>query len=169
MFDNGKTKNNEIFLRDYSYTTIYNKSGNSQFIHEHMIFVSNYFIRKLRESKHFYIDGTFLYPKGFSQLIVILYIDDKSGKRYLGLFALIGNKKEEGYKYLFSKIKYILTLENSSPLKLQIYFIDFEKALINATKEIFSKSRQIGCYYHYCRNIRKLMNSNPTIKIIKTI
>ena len=100
--------------------------------------------RKLRESKHFYIDGTFLYPKGFSQLIVILYIDDKSGKRYPGLFALINNKKEEGYKYLFSKIKYILTLENSSPLNLQTDYIDFEKALINATKDIFSKSRQIG-------------------------
>ena len=82
VFDNDKTKNNEIFLRDYSHTTTHNKSGNSQFIHEHVLFVSNYFIRKLRESKHFYIDGTFLYPKHFSQLIVILYIDDKSGKRY---------------------------------------------------------------------------------------
>ena len=41
VFDNDKIKNNEIFLRDCSYTTIYNKSGNSQFIHKHMIFVSN--------------------------------------------------------------------------------------------------------------------------------
>ena len=61
------------------------------------------FYTKLRDSKHFYIDGTFLYPKVFSQLIVILYIDDKSGKRYPGLYALINNKKEEGYKYLFKK------------------------------------------------------------------
>ena len=27
--------------------------------------------------------------------------------------------------------------------------------MINATKEIFSKSRPIGYYYHYCRNIRE--------------
>ena len=87
-FENNLTLNKELFLRDYSYLTLYNKSGKSQFIHEHMIFVSNYFIRKLRASKHFYIDGTFLYPKGFSQLIVILYIDDQSGKRYPRLICI---------------------------------------------------------------------------------
>ena len=130
--------------------TLYNKSGKSQFIYEHMIFVSNYFLRKIRAAVHIYIDGTFLYPEGFSQLIVILYRDENSGKRYPGLFALINNKKEEGYKYLFSKIKYLLTLENEDELNLHTYTIDFEKALINASKEIFSKIRQIGCYYHYC-------------------
>ena len=145
--------------------TLFNKSGKSQFIYEHMIFVSNYFLRKIRAAVHIYIDGTFLYTEGFSQLIVILYRDENSGKRCPGLFALINNKKEEGYKYLFSKIKYLLTLENEDELNLQTYTIDFEKALINASKEIFGKIRQIGCYYHYCRNVRakaveyKLFNS----------
>ena len=39
---------------------------------------------------------------------------NKSDKRYPGLYALINNKKEEGYKVLFNKIKFILSLENQS-------------------------------------------------------
>ena len=31
---------------------------------------------------------------------------------------------------------------------------ELEKGLINATREIFSEIRQIGCYYHYCRTLR---------------
>ena len=86
---------------------------------------------------HIYIDGTFLNPPGFVQLIVILYRDESSGKRYPGLFALINNKKEAGYIYLLEKIKLILTLENSSILELLSYTIDFEKALINITEKIY--------------------------------
>ena len=59
----------------------------------------------------------------------------------------------------------MLTLENEDELNLQTYTIDFEKALINPSKEIFGNIRQMGCYYHYCRNVRakaveyKLFNS----------
>ena len=163
--ENPFTLNDEVFLRDYSYVYIYDNKGTAQFLHEHMIFVSNFFIRKLRNTNHIYIDGTFMYPKGFSQLIVILYIDEESGKRYPGLFALINNKKQEGYKYLFKKILDILTLENTSNKKILSYTIDFEKGLINATRYIFGEIRQIGCYYHYCRNIREEIRDLGLLKI----
>ena len=149
------TKENTPFLRDYSYITLYNASGKSQFIHEHLIFVSNYFIKKLSQSVHLYIDGTFIYPPGFNQLIVILYRDENSGVRYPGLFALINNKKYEGYIYLFEKINFLITVENTIELNLVSYSIDFEKALINATNKVFKNKRQVGCFYHYCRNIRE--------------
>ena len=148
---NPLTNDKESYLRDYNYITLYNKSGKSQLVHEHFIFISNYFIKKLRQALHIYIDGTFLYPPGFVQLIVILYRDESSGIRYPGLYALINNKKEAGYIYLFEKIKHILTLENTSKLELLSYTIDFEKALINATEKIFPDIRQIGCFYHYYR------------------
>ena len=115
-----------------------------------MIFISNYFIKKLCCARHIYIDGTFLYPKDFSQLIVILYRDEETGKRYPGLFALINNKKQEGYAFLFSRIKFILTIENTEDLAFESYTIDFEKALINASSQSFNNKRKIGCYYHYC-------------------
>jgi hypothetical protein len=40
-------------------------------------------------------------------------------------------------------------------LNLLSYSIDFEKALINATNKVFKNKRQVGCFYHYCRNIRE--------------
>ena len=52
-----KTKNNRDYLKDYLYTYLYNKTGKTNYIHEHCIFASDYFIKKLRKSKHWYIDG----------------------------------------------------------------------------------------------------------------
>ena len=92
---------------DYINTLLYNKTGKNQFKHEHMIFVSNFFIRKLNNTRHWYVDGTFVYPKDFSQLIVILYKVSNLNRRFPGLFALINNKKYEGYLYMFKKIIYI--------------------------------------------------------------
>ena len=42
-----KSLNNKTFLRYYCYTMAYNKKGTNKFIHEHVIFCSNYFIKKL--------------------------------------------------------------------------------------------------------------------------
>ena len=50
----------------------YNKSNKSLFQHEHAIFISDYLLKNLNTSKYFYIDGTFVIPKGLKQLIVIL-------------------------------------------------------------------------------------------------
>ena len=114
---------------------VYNKNNISLFNHEHLIYVSDYFIKKLSQSKHWYIDGTFVYQKGFSQLIVILYYDKILNKRFPGIFGLINDKKESGYEYLFKTIKSILTIDNTKNLNLKSFTIDFETALINATKK----------------------------------
>ena len=173
--ENSKTNDGDYFLRDYCHITLYNSSGKSLFLHEHMIFISNYFIKKVKLASHIYIDGTFLYPKDFKQLIIILYRNDESGIRYPGLFALINNKKYEGYRYLFQNVKNILTIENTENLNIISYSIDFESSLIKATKEIFQNIRQIGCFYHYCRNIRetaiqkKILKSNNNEKGINFI
>ena len=96
---NPLTNDKNTFLKDYYYTYVYNKSGKTQYLHEHMIFISNYFINKMAKAEHIYIDGTFLYPPGFIQLIVILYRDENTVIRYPGLYALINNKKLEVIKY----------------------------------------------------------------------
>ena len=113
IFEYNKTINGLEYLKDYEYTYLYNKSGKSIFLHEHAIFCSDYFIKKLRIAHHWYIDCTFGIPPDFKQLLVIMYKDENSGKRYLGLFGLINNKKKEGYKRLFKKIKELITIEDS--------------------------------------------------------
>ena len=83
IFSNNKTTSGNIYLRDYTYKYIYNKTGKKLFIHEHKIFISDYFIKKLREALHFYIDCTFIYSPGFKQLLVILYYEKKKIKDIL--------------------------------------------------------------------------------------
>ena len=75
--------------------------------------MSDFFINKLNKEKYFYIDRTFISPFEFKQLLVIIYYDSEKNKRFPGLFALTNNKHEEGYYYLFNKIKNILTIEGA--------------------------------------------------------
>ena len=98
VLENCLTRDNKQYLKDYNYNLIYNQNGKQQFIHEHMIFISNFFIRKLNQTNHWFIDRTFVYPSDFSQLIVILYRDINNWKNYPGLFALINNKKRRVIK-----------------------------------------------------------------------
>ena len=68
-----------------------------------------------------YSDGTWIFPHGYKYLIIILYQDKTSLKRYPGLFALINNKKKKGYDLLFNIIKNIIILENSKDLFIKSY------------------------------------------------
>ena len=51
IFSNCKTLNNKEYLKDYAYTFLFNDRGNNKFLHEHAIFCSDYFIKKLRKSQ----------------------------------------------------------------------------------------------------------------------
>ena len=154
-YSNKYTNNKEIYLRDYTLKNIYTQSGKKSIYHEHIINISNYFNKKLRDREHFYIDGTFLYPRGFKQLIVILYYDNKALKRYPGLFALINNKTENGYIEMFKSIFNILTIEDTRFFKLKSITTDFEPGLINALDKIKPDIRKVGCFYHFIRAIKK--------------
>lgn len=44
--------------------------------------------------EHWYIDNTWIYLKGYRQLIIILYLDKNTKKRFPGIFCLVNNKKE---------------------------------------------------------------------------
>ena len=62
---------------------------------------------------------------------------------------MINNNNEEGYKLLFEKINYNLTIEKIENWELKSHIIDFEKAIINVTSEISTDKGQIQCYYYY--------------------
>ena len=143
---------------------LYKKNNKDVFQHEHIIFGSDYIIKKLYKSEHFYIDGTFIYPSDFKQMIVILYFDNEKRKRFPGLFALMNNKKEEGYFYLFTRINNILTIESSKELSLKSYSVDFEIGLINSLKRVFPKVKIIGCFFHYTRALRSKANEFKLLK-----
>ena len=156
IFSNNKTKDGELYMRDFVSTYIYKKNDSNQLIkHEHIIFISPFQIRKIISASHLYFDCTFIYPNEFSQLLIILYYDEEINMRSPGAYILLNNKTENGYYLALSNLKKILTLDNNVNLKLISYTTDYEKALYNALEKLFPDIRRIGCYFHYSYNLRK--------------
>lgn len=156
-----KLPNDEDFVRS-NISTIVLTNDNKKLEHKHMIFFSDYDIRRFIASEHILIDGTFSYPKGYCQTIILMYMDVIVLKMIPGIFIISNNKTYEGYKIIFEdllkKIN-IFTKINKSKLKLKTITSDFEIALYQAFKDIFIKEipdlEHIGCFYHYIYNVRK--------------
>jgi len=165
VFTSNKCLNGEIYMREYLSKYIYkNINSEEQIQHEHIIFMSPFQIRRMAKSKHLYFDCTFVYPKDFSQLIIILYFDDDIQKRAPGCYILINNKTENGYKMAFKSFKEIITLGNTIELSLVSYSTDFEKALYNSLEDTFPNIRRLGCFFHFSYNIRKKLKEYNIIK-----
>ena len=165
VFASNKCLNGEIYMREYLSKYIYkNNYSEEQIQHEHIIFMSPFQIRRIAKSKHLYFDCTFVYPKEFMQLIVILYFDDDIQKRAPGCYILINNKTENGYKNAFKSFKEIITLGNTIELSLVSYSTDFEKALYNSLEDTFPNIRRLGCFFHFFYNIRKKLKEYNIIK-----
>ena len=97
-------------------------------------------------------------------MVIILYYDSKSCKRYQGLFALINNKSKDGYIKLFESIRNILTVEKTKNLNLKTITTDFELGLINALEIVFPGVRKVGCFYHFVRAIKEKFKSLGLLK-----
>ena len=95
-----KLPNDENFCRS---VTIKQLIGKDKKIinHKAIIFFSDFDIKKLSFSKHLLLDGTFIFPTGFSQTIIIMYYDEILDKMLPGIYITINNKTEEGYKDVF--------------------------------------------------------------------
>ena len=137
-----------------------------------IIFFSDFDIKKLSFSKHLLLDGTFIFPSGFSQTIIIMYYDEILDKMLPGIYIAINNKTEEGYKDVFRYIKYYIDnilKDREKNYHFETFTTDFEIALYNAFNKIFNKEkniRQIGCYFHYLQNIRKYFQKKGLTKNI---
>ena len=69
-------------------------------------------------------------------------------------FILMNNKSQKSYELVLKKLYNIITFEDSKALKLISITSDFEKGLINAIKTVFKKTRHVGCFFHYVKNVR---------------
>ena len=75
------------------------------FFYKYIKYLSNYFIKKLRNVKHWYMDGTWIYTKEFKKLIIMSYYYEIGKKRFPWLYALINNKTLEGNLNYLKKSK----------------------------------------------------------------
>ena len=158
-------KNDEYFCRNISIKQLITKDKHI-IEHKSLIFFSDFDIKRLINSEHLLLDGTFIFPVGYMQTIIIMYYDIIIEKMIPGIFIVSNNKTQEGYLDCFYYIKnYIDFITNfkEDKIKFETFTTDFEKGLFNAFDKIFNKNKNIkhiGCYFHYIQNIRKYMQSN---------
>ena len=103
-----------------------------------MIFFSNFDFKRLYVSKHILIDGTYVFPSGFVQTIIILYYDYIVFKFIPSIYILINNKITIGNEHAFRDIKeYIIKYKskNKEELQWETYTSDFELALTLWSKQ----------------------------------
>ena len=82
IFDNCYTKDNMLYLRDVSTKLLYTTDGKNVYWHKHIIWITNYNINRIQLSPYLYIEGTFISTKDFYQLIIFMYYDELSNKKY---------------------------------------------------------------------------------------
>ena len=71
VLDNCKTIDGTLYLKDVSNSYIYNKKRDGMLWHRHIIWCSNFHIKRMRLSYHFYLDGTYLCTKEFYQMLIL--------------------------------------------------------------------------------------------------
>ena len=155
IFQNNKTKINKIFLREFLYTYIFTHSINKPFLHKHVIWCSPFFIKKMQMAQHIYLDGTFVHPNNFIQMLVILIYDEATQSRYPAAYILLNSKFLQAYLISLNSLKTIITKYGSVKLNLKSITVDFEEGLITAIDIIFPHVKIIGCFFHYMHNLEK--------------
>ena len=105
-------------------------------------------IARCRIANHLFIDATFHHPKGYHQLLIIIFKDIVIAQYLPAFYVLMSNKTENLYDLIFKSIIRILTQNNLYDLDIQSITTDTETALINAVNNNFKKAKRIGCWFH---------------------
>ena len=138
IFDNNLTKDNYPYLKDVQNKYIYNTPKDNIYWHTYILWMTNNHINRMRKSKHYYIDFTYI-----RVLLVMMYYDDISDKKIPGIYLLINTKFESSYIIVFESIVNLIFKT------LFFLYISFSK--------IFKISYFNIIYYVNTNNLKKLM------------
>ena len=116
--------------------------------------MSNFNIKRIRYSNHYYLDGIYIATKEFYQLLILMYYDKNSNSKIPASYILIISKFENIYIIVLSSLRNIITSENSIKLNNITITLDFEEGLIQVVNKVFPELRIVGCLFHYIKQIR---------------
>ena len=163
LIENPYTFDNKPYLKIYKNKNIFDTKKRKNFVLEYFIFITDFFVNKIKSSKNIFIDGTFKKPDNFSQIIIIQFYHNITNKKYTGAYIIINSKSFEGYLDCLKEFKIILNKKENGKIFDSIT-IDFEDALYKACADIFPDSLIIGCYYHYKAALVRYLKKAKLIK-----
>ena len=173
VWDNKYDYQNRLILRDYR--TIYAESAphNKNKCFEYIIWANDENIKRIRKSKHYYLDGTFHHPSEFKQLLILMYKDIITDLKIPGIYILLNGKSQILYDEAFGSLINIITNNRKIDLDVVSIISDSETALINIIKKYFPNSQRIACYFHFkqdlLRNLRIYGLYNESNKLTSDI
>ena len=110
---------------------------------EYIIWANEENIKRIRKSKHYYLDSTFHHPREFKQLLILMYKDIITNLKIPGVYILMNGKSQDLYDIVFDSLINIITENRNIELEVLSIITDTEKALINSVKKYFPNS------YHF--------------------
>ena len=117
--------------------------------HVGRILVFSSFLRQLSQCSFIIMDGTFkVVPRLFLQLYTIS--GNVNGKWLPLVACLMEKKNEESYGFVLRTVKAKCS-EIGFQFSPQFVATDFEKAAMNATKNVLPESKSVGCLFHWCQ------------------
>ena len=89
-----------------------------------------------------------------------MYIDLYTGIKIPVSFIIINSKSQIAYEKVLEDFYRIITNNNTIPIGLQSYTIDYEIALENSLKKIFINAKHVGCFFHYIQCLIRWLKKN---------
>lgn len=126
-----------------------------------LLFATNANLRKVSTAKFWLIDGTFsTVPLQYKQLYTIhgpVGVGENS--RVVSLVYILMNKKTQ--EIYTAALEMLVDTANEMHILLDPTYIitDFEKAVTNASKEVFPTITSFGCYFHWSQNLIKKLSA----------
>lgn len=100
IYDNNLTNDNKEYLRDIENILLYEPDGKKLYWNSHIIWISPFFIKRIIKAPCVYIDGTYLSTQEYYQLLVLIFFDEFTNKKYLEhIFYAIINLKNHMLKF----------------------------------------------------------------------
>lgn len=94
LFFNNTTKDNKIFLKEFREIYIYDNEKKKFYLYRYAILAFTFHINNIIRSKHIYLGATFICPKEFNKLFILLYLYQTNNLKIPGCFILVNNKTE---------------------------------------------------------------------------
>ena len=125
--------------------------------HRFLVFCKPRVVRRMAQSRRWYMDGTFrTRPLLVGQIYTILY--DEQGHAPPGAWVLMTHRTEDMYTSLFNVLKEAMpAARNTGP---GTFSIDFEISVANAFTTVFPNSEPQFCFFHFSQSLwRKAQQS----------
>jgi hypothetical protein len=119
-----------------------------------LIWGSEESISVLRQNGQIFIDGTFcIVPRDFYQCVVIMAFDPTVALYVPCIWSLLSGKSELQYCTFLHEVVVLLDYRWSP----KVCVVDFERGLIGAVNYEFTKTKIVGCFFHFKQALYRKM------------